>query len=232
LELQHKHYLAGEAVAHYVRQISVHEHPLLQRLREETASHPRAIMQIAPEQGQFFQFLVALTGAKRALEIGVFTGYSSLAVALSLPADGHLTACDINEEYTSVARRYWAEAGVSAKIDLRIAPAVETLEQLLREGRESTYDFAFIDADKTGYDRYYELCLQLVRTGGLIVLDNMLYHGTVPGEDDHGPDTAALRRLNEKIGRDERVVSSLLPVAYGVMLAVKCQPKEIAADVR
>lgn len=221
MELQHKHYLAGQAVAEYVRKISVHEHPLLVRLREETASHPRAIMQIAPEQGQFFQFLVALTGARRALEIGVFTGYSSLAVALALPADGHITACDISEEYTSVARRYWAEAGVADQIDLRIAPAAETLEKLLQEGREGSYDFAFIDADKTGYDRYYELTLRLVRTGGLIVLDNMLYHGTVPGDEDHGPDTAALRALNAKIGEDPRVTASLLPIADGVMLAVK-----------
>jgi predicted O-methyltransferase YrrM len=221
LELQHKHYLSGEAVAQYVRRISVHEHPLLARLREETASHPRAIMQIAPEQGQFFQFLVALTGARQALEIGVFTGYSSLAVALALPADGHLTACDISEEYTSVARRYWAEAGVSHKVDLRIAPAAESLEQLLREGKASAYDFAFIDADKTGYDRYYELCLQLVRPGGLIVLDNMLYHGTVPGDEDHGLETAALRALNAKICQDDRVTASLLSIADGVMMAVR-----------
>jgi predicted O-methyltransferase YrrM len=221
LELLNKHYLAGEAVADYVRRISVDEHPLLRRLREETASHPRAIMQISPEQGQFFQFLVALTGARKALEIGVFTGYSSLAVAFALPPDGHLTACDISEEYTSVARRYWAEAGVADKVDLRIAPAAETLERLLQEGREATYDFVFIDADKTGYDRYYELCLKLVRTGGLIALDNMLYHGTVPGDEDHGPDTAALRALNEKIGKDTRVTATLLPIADGVMLAVK-----------
>ncbi len=207
-----------------MRGVSVREHPLLERLRRETASHPRAIMQIAPEQGQFFQMLVALTGAKKALEIGVFTGYSSLAVALALPADGHITACDISEEYTSTARRYWAEAGVADKIDLRIAPAAETLQRLLDEGREGSFDFAFIDADKTSYDRYYELCLQLVRPGGLIVLDNMLYHGTVPGDADHGPDTAALRLLNEKIGNDPRVIASLLPIADGVTLAVKRRP--------
>jgi len=223
MDLLNKHYLSGEAIAEYVRRISVREHPLLRRLREETASHPRAIMQIAPEQGQFFQMLVALTGAKNALEIGVFTGYSSLSVAFALPTDGHLTACDISEEYTSIARRYWAEAGVAEKIDLRIAPAAETLGRLLEEGRAGSYDFAFIDADKTGYDRYYELCLQLVRPGGLIVLDNMLYHGQVPGDGEHGPDTAALRLLNEKIGKDDRVVASLLPIADGVMLAVKKQ---------
>jgi caffeoyl-CoA O-methyltransferase len=224
LELQHKHYLSSQTIVDYVRGVSVREHPLLERLRRETASHPRAIMQIAPEQGQFFQMLVALTGAKKALEIGVFTGYSSLAVALALPADGHITACDISEEYTSTARRYWAEAGVADKIDLRIAPAAETLQRLLDEGREGSFDFAFIDADKTSYDRYYELCLQLVRPGGLIVLDNMLYHGTVPGDADHGPDTAALRLLNEKIGNDPRVIASLLPIADGVTLAVKRRP--------
>ncbi len=221
MELQPKHYLAGEAVTEYVRKNSTHEHPLLRRLREETASHPRAIMQIAPEQGQFFQFLVALTGAKKALEIGVFTGYSSLAVALALPADGHITACDISEEYTSVARRYWSEAGVTGKIDLRIAPASESLEHLLKEGREASYDFAFIDADKTNYDPYYEQSLRLVRPGGLIVLDNMLYHGTVPGDEDYGPETAALRALNAKIGQDERVIATLLPVADGIMLVIK-----------
>ncbi len=224
MELQHKHYLSSQTIVDYVRGVSVREHPLLERLRRETASHPRAIMQIAPEQGQFFQMLVALTGAKKALEIGVFTGYSSLAVALALPADGHITACDISEEYTSTARRYWAEAGVADKIDLRIAPAAETLQRLLDEGREGSFDFAFIDADKTSYDRYYELCLQLVRPGGLIVLDNMLYHGTVPGDADHGPDTAALRLLNEKIGNDPRVIASLLPIADGVTLAVKRRP--------
>jgi caffeoyl-CoA O-methyltransferase len=224
MELLNKHYLAGEEIANYCRHISVQEHPLLQRLREETASHPMAIMQIAPEQGQFFQFLVKLTGTKNALEIGVFTGYSSIAVAQALPPDGHLTACDISEEYTAVARRYWQEAGLADKIDLRIAPAAETLENLLREGREGFYDFVFIDADKPGYDRYYELCLRLVRPGGLIVLDNMLYHGLVPGDADNGPNPAALREVNLKIGRDPRVIATLLPIADGVMLAMKLRP--------
>jgi predicted O-methyltransferase YrrM len=221
LELLNKHYLAGEAITQYIRRIAVHEDPILQRLREETASHPRAIMQIAPEQGQLFQTLVALTGTRNALEIGVFTGYSSLAVAFALPPDGRLTACDISEEYTSIARRYWAEAGVADKIDLHIAPAAETLEQLVKQGRTGFYDFAFIDADKTGYDSYYEFCLRLIRPGGLIVLDNMLYHGTVPGDEDHGADTTALRLLNKKIGTDGRVVASLLPIADGMMLVVK-----------
>jgi caffeoyl-CoA O-methyltransferase len=225
LDFDTKHYLTGEIVADYCRRISVNEHPLLQRLREETAAHPMAIMQIAAEQGQFFQFLVKLIGARKALEIGVFTGYSSLAVAQALPSDGHITACDISDEYTSVARRYWAEAGVAEMIDLRIGPADETLEQLIAEGREGHYDFAFIDANKTGYDRYYELCLRLLRPGGLIVLDNMIYHGRVPGlaepDADHIEDTEALRRLNVKIGRDSRVSATLLPVFDGIMLATK-----------
>jgi predicted O-methyltransferase YrrM len=221
MEILNKHYLAGEEIVEYVRNVSVREHPLLRRLREETASHPRAIMQIAPEQGQFFQLLVKLIGAKKTLEIGVFTGYSSLAVALALPPGGRVIACDVSEEYTSVARRYWEEAGVAHKIDLRIAPAAQTLEQLLEEGGEAVYDFAFIDADKTAYDDYYELCLRLVRPGGLIVLDNMLYHGTVPGCEDHGADTAALRVLNAKIGDDPRVTSILLPIADGLTLAMK-----------
>jgi predicted O-methyltransferase YrrM len=221
MEILNKHYLAGEEIVEYVRNVSVREHPLLRRLREETASHPRAIMQIAPEQGQFFQLLVKLIGAKKTLEIGVFTGYSSLAVALALPPGGRVIACDVSEEYTSVARRYWEEAGVAHKIDLRIAPAAQTLEQLLEEGGEAVYDFAFIDADKTAYDDYYELCLRLVRPGGLIVLDNMLYHGTVPGCEEHGADTAALRVLNAKIGDDPRVTSILLPIADGLTLAMK-----------
>jgi predicted O-methyltransferase YrrM len=221
LEQLNKHYLAGEAIANYVRSVSVREHEALARLREETASHPKAIMQIAPEQGQFFQLLVRLLNVKKALEIGVFTGYSSLAVALALPEDGRITACDISDEYTSVARRYWAEAGVAHKIDLRIAPAAETLQNLLDKGMAGTYDFVFIDADKTGYDRYYELSLQLMRKGGLMALDNMLYHGLVPDPSEHGADAVALRALNAKIGRDDRVASSLLPIADGVALAMK-----------
>jgi predicted O-methyltransferase YrrM len=221
LEELNKHYLAGEAITNYVRSVSVREHDALRRLREETASHPRAIMQIAPEQGQLFHLLVTLTRAKKALEIGVFTGYSSLAVALALPEDGRITACDVSEDYTAIARRYWSDAGVAHKIDLRIAPAAETLEQLLSDGAAGTYDFVFIDADKAGYDSYYELSLRLMRTGGLIVLDNMLYHGLVPDPNEKGTDPTALRELNAKIGRDDRVASSLLPIADGITLAVK-----------
>ena len=221
MELLNKHYLAGEEVVRYVRAVSVREADILRRLREETASHPRAIMQIAPEQGQLFQVLVAMTNAKRALEVGVFTGYSSLSVMLAMPPDGRLTACDVSEDYTAVARRYWKEAGVADRIDLRIAPAERTLRELVAGGRESSYDFAFIDADKPSYDIYYELCLKLVRPGGLIVLDNMLYHGLIHDPDERSENASALRALNAKIGKDDRVVSILLPLADGVTLAVK-----------
>jgi predicted O-methyltransferase YrrM len=154
---------------------TVREHPLLRELREETAAMPNAQMQIGPEQGAFMALLMRAIAARRYLEIGVFTGYSSLAAALALPPDGHVTACDVSEEYTSVARRYWERAGVAAKVDLRLAPAVETLDALLASGAAETYDLAFIDADKEGYDAYYERCLQLVRVNGLILLDNMLW---------------------------------------------------------
>lgn len=221
MEILNKHYLAGEAITEYVRSVSVQEIDAQRRLREETASHPRAIMQISPEQGRFFQLLVKLVQARRTLEIGVFTGYSSLAVALALPADGEITACDISEEYTAVARRYWKEAGVAAKIDLRLGSAVETLDELLAEGRAGTYDFAFIDADKTSYDGYYERCLKLVRTGGLIALDNMLYHGQVHDPNFQDADSLALRALNAKLSSDPRVIASLLPIADGISLALK-----------
>lgn len=216
-----KHYLAGEEITRYVRGISVKENDVQRRLREETAAHPQAIMQISPEQGVFLQLLIRLTGARKTLEVGVFTGYSSLAVALALPPDGRVTACDISEEFTSVARRYWAEAGVSGAIDLRLGPAAETLEALLSQGGEGTYDFAFIDADKPAYDRYYELCLRLVRPGGLLVLDNMLYHGEVSDPACTGANPVALRALNAKLSEDPRVMFCLLPIADGISLAWK-----------
>lgn len=219
--MHNKHYLAGEALTNYIRSVSVNESDLLRRLREETASHPRAIMQIPPEQGQFFQLLVKLIQAKKTLEVGVFTGYSSLATALALPPDGKLVACDLSEEYTSIAKRYWKEAGVENKITLRIGPAAETLEALLQEGAANSFDFTFIDADKTGYDRYYELALQLVRPGGLIALDNMLRHGEILDKNTQDPDTLALQALNRKLAKDERVVISLLSIADGVTLALK-----------
>jgi predicted O-methyltransferase YrrM len=178
-------------------------------------------MQIAPEQGQFMALLVQMMGAKKVLELGVFTGYSSLAIALSLPIDGKITACDISEEFTAVARRYWQAAGVADKIDLRIAPALETLERLLAEGQAETFDFAFIDADKQNYDRYYEQVLQLVRPGGLIAIDNVLWSGLVADPTVQDEETIALRAFNQKLSGDERVKLSLVPIGDGVTLALK-----------
>ncbi|MDP1708190.1 MAG: class I SAM-dependent methyltransferase [Gammaproteobacteria bacterium] len=211
-----------DALYDYLIHVSVRETPLLTRLREETARDPLAVMQIAPEQGQFMALLVQLMGAKKTLEIGVFTGYSSLCVALALPADGRLVACDVSESWTQVAQRYWQEAGVQHKIDLHLAPARETLDQLLHNGEGGTFDFAFIDADKTSYDAYYERTLQLLRPGGLIMFDNMLWGGSVADPGIQDDDTLAIRHLNEKLLHDKRVALSLLPVADGISLALKC----------
>jgi len=180
-----------------------------------------AQMQIGPEQGQFMALLVELMGARNALEIGTFTGYSALAVALALPEGGRLVACDISEEWTAVGRRYWEEAGVAHKIDLRLAPALETLDALLTEGRAGAFDFAFIDADKEGYDAYYERSLELVRTGGLIAFDNTLWGGKVVDPTATDVDTEAIRAINTKLAGDERVTLSLLPVGDGLTLARK-----------
>lgn len=197
----------------------VREHALLRRLRDETASHPRANMQISPDQGRFMQWLVATMGARRCLEVGTFTGYSSLAVALALPDDGTITCCDVNEEYTAIARRYWAEAGVADKVELRLAPALETLDALLEEGRAGSFDFAFIDADKTSYDGYYERCLKLLRPGGVIAFDNVLWGGRVADAAVDDEDTVALRALNDKLHGDARVDVSTLTIADGLTLA-------------
>ena len=205
----------------YLLNVSLREADVLRRLREETAAMPLAIMQIAPEQGQFMALLVELTGAVRCIEVGVFTGYSSLAVALALPSDGHITACDISEEFTAVARRYWAEAGVDHKIDLRLAPALETLDALIAEGGAGAYDFAFVDAEKTEYADYYERLLTLLRPGGLILIDNVLWSGKVADPESQTDDTVAIRAFNEKLKRDERVSLSMLPVADGLTFARK-----------
>ena len=205
----------------YLVDVSLREPEVLRRLREETASHPQSNMQIAPEQGQFMALLVRLIGARTTLEVGVFTGYSSLTVALALPPDGSVVACDVSEEYTAIARRYWQEAGVSEKIDLRIAPAVETLDALLEAGRANTFDFAFIDADKESYDAYYERALRLLRPGGLMVIDNVLKGGTVIDLSVTTPAVEAIRALNEKLHHDERIDLSLIPVADGLTLARK-----------
>lgn len=205
----------------YVVEHSVREPDVLRKLREETAALPEHGMQIAPEQGQFMALLVRLIGARRALEIGVFTGYSSIAVALAMPDDGVLTACDVSEEYTRVARRYWAEAGVDRKIELRLGPAVETLDKLIDEGHGGTYDFAFIDADKESYADYYERTLRLVRPKGLILLDNVLRDGRVVDPEVSDPATEAIRAINRKLHTDDRVFISMIPVADGLTLAMK-----------
>ena len=205
----------------YLLDVSVREHVALRRLREETAGLEKANMQIGPEQGQLLGLLVELIGARNTLEIGTFTGYSALAVALALPEDGHLIACDVSEEWTAVGRRHWADAGVEHKIDLRLAPALETLDALLAEGRAGDFDFAFIDADKEGYDGYYERSLELVRSGGLIALANTLWEGKVVDPDVTDPVTEAIRAINTKVAIDERVTLSLLPVGDGLTLARK-----------
>jgi len=205
----------------YLLDVSLREPELLRRLREETAAHPQAEMQIAPEQGQFMALLVRLTGARRILEIGVFTGYSSLAMALAMPKDGRLVACDVSEEFTAVARGYWRQAGVEQLIDLRLAPAMATLDQLLAGGEAGGFDLAFIDADKERYDDYYERCLALLRPNGLIVLDNMLQEGKVADPEEQSPPVEAIRRLNVKLRNDVRIDLSLVPLADGVTLARK-----------
>src|SRR3954452_20025339 len=209
----------SDELAAYVLDVGTREPGVLARLREETAALPEHSMQIAPEQGAFLALLVELTGARRCLEIGTFTGYSSTAVAMVLPEDGRIVCCDVSEAWTSMARRYWDEAGVARKIDLRIAPATETLDGLLADGAEATYDFAFVDADKTGYDGYYERLLRLVRPGGLIALDNMLWGGRVLDQDAEDQDTRALQALNRKLSGDDRISLCLLPMADGVTLA-------------
>ena len=205
----------------YLLSVSLREPEILEKLRQETANHPRSGMQISPEQGQFMSLLVQLIGAKKTLEVGVFTGYSSLSVALALPADGKIIACDVSEEFTAIARRYWLEAGVADKIDLRLAPALETLDRLLATGQAETFDFAFIDADKENYDGYYERSLQLVRPGGLIAIDNVLWSGQVADDQNQDESTQAIRALNEKLHHDERVTLSLVPIADGLTLAIK-----------
>ena len=216
-----KRSLMPEAVERYMAEVIARETPLQGRLRAETASLPQGGMQIGADQGAFFAMMVKLLGARRALEIGTFTGYSALAVAAALPPDGLLVACDVSDEWTRVARRYWQEAGLASRIDLSIGPADDTLAALLAEGGASSFDFAFIDADKAAYDGYYEACLQLVRPGGVIAVDNVLWSGAVADPEAHDADTDALRALNLKIRDDPRVEACLLTVGDGVMLARK-----------
>jgi len=210
-----------DALHRYLVAHSVREAPVLTELRELTQAMPQAQMQIGPEQGQFMQLLVRLIGARRCLEVGVFTGYSSLAVALALPDDGYLLACDVSEEWTAIARRFWKQASVERKIELVLRPAAETLAERLAAGDGGTFDFAFIDADKVGYQRYYELTLALLRPGGLVAIDNTLWSGRVADASVHDENTVALRAFNEALHKDERVDLSLVPVGDGVTLARK-----------
>ena len=205
----------------YLLEKGLDENPVLKRLREETENHPFALMQICPEQGALMANLVRLISAKKAIEVGTFTGYSALAVALALPEDGYLLACDISEEFTSIGKPYWEEAGVSENIDLQIAPAVETLKSKIEDGESNTYDFAFIDADKINYLNYYELCLDLIRSGGVIAIDNVLWGGSVIDSARTDDDTKAIREINDFIVSDKRVNISMIPVGDGVTLAVK-----------
>jgi caffeoyl-CoA O-methyltransferase len=210
-----------EPLHDYLLKVSVREHPVLKKLRAETAKMPRANLQISPEQGQVMALLVELTGAKKTFEVGTFTGYSALAVALALPARGKVIACDISEEWTAIARRYWKAAGVAKKIDLRLAPALDTLDALLKDGEAGTFDFGFIDADKPNYDNYYERGLKLLRKGGLLAIDNVLWGGSVIDPADRDLSTRCLRALNAKIRKDERVSIAMLPIGDGLTLARK-----------
>ncbi len=212
--------LLPDDVYQYLLSVSLREPPILRRLREETAKLPNATMQIPPEHGQFLSLMVQILGVRRAIEVGVFTGYSSLAVALALPAGSKIVACDISEEYTAIARRYWREAGVEPMIDLRLGPALETLDALLA-GQRGTFDFAFIDADKINYAGYYERALHLIRPGGLIMVDNTLWSGRVADPSETDENTEALRAFNRKLHSDARITLSMLPLGDGVTLARK-----------
>jgi caffeoyl-CoA O-methyltransferase len=210
-----------DSLYQYLLEVSLRESDVLLRLREETAADPQSRMQISPDQGQFMALLARLIGARRCIEVGVFTGYSSLCVAAALPADGRIVACDVSDHWTSIARRYWAEAGVADRIDLRLGPALGTLDELLASGWAGLFDFAFIDADKVNYLGYYERVLQLLRPGGLAVADNTLWSGRVADPEVADEDTVALRHFNEHLHRDARVDLSLVPIGDGLTLARK-----------
>lgn len=205
----------------YLLDYSVRETDLMRELREVTAQQEMSRMQIAPEQGQFMAFLVELTGAERVIEVGTFTGYSALCMVQAMPETGALICCDVSSEWTNIGRQFWERAGVADRIDLRIAPALETLDNLIEAGNAADFDMAFIDADKTNYLEYYERCLVLLRPGGLIMFDNTLWSGAVADPEDHDDDTEALRELNDALPRDERVTISLVPIGDGLTLARK-----------
>jgi predicted O-methyltransferase YrrM len=219
--MSRSHIQLTETLAEYLRRMSLREPDALRRLREETAQLPQGNMQITPEQGQFMRLLVRLMNARKALEIGVFTGYSSSSVALGLPGDGRLIACDVSAEWTSVARRYWKELGVESRIELHLGPALPTLDRLIAAGECGTFDFAFIDADKQNYEGYYERALLLLRHGGVVAVDNVLWHGRVVDAATNDEETVAIRMFNEKVAGDDRVLNATLPIGDGLTLAMK-----------
>jgi len=221
MNMSTKSFFLEQSLYDYLCKQSLREPDVLRRLREETAQSSMARMQIAPEQGQFMQWLIRLMGARRGIEVGVFTGYSSLCAALAMPEDGYLLACDVSEAWTDVARRYWVQAGVAEKIELRLAPATRTLDTELGTGLAGSYDYAFIDADKTNYIAYYERCLELLRPGGVILVDNVLWSGAVADAANQEEDTVALRAFNEYLHGDERIDLSMLPLADGLSLCRK-----------
>jgi len=210
-----------DALHQYLLANSLRDTEVRKELREVTSEHPMARMQISPEQGQFMFVLSKMLNAKKAIDVGVFTGYSALIVAEALPDDGLMVACDTNQEITNIAKVYWEKAGVDHKIDLRIAPALDTLTALLEEGHEASFDMAFLDADKCEYPAYYEVCLKLLRVGGMILVDNVLWGGDVLDENDQSDDTVAIRNFNQKLLEDERVYISMLPLGDGLTLAMK-----------
>ena len=210
-----------DSLSDYIVSVSVRDTPILARLRAETLAHPMAVMQISPEQGQFMALLVEMIGARRTLEIGTFTGYSALVVAAALPPDGRVITCDIDEKATAMARRYWAEAGLAEKIELRLGPAIATLDRLIADGQAGSFDFAFIDANKKEYAQYYERVLTLLRPGGLAAIDNVLWSGKVADPAATDPETEAIRAFNAELAGDSRVSISLVPIGDGLTLARK-----------
>ena len=205
----------------YLWDKGINEHPALKELRIETAGLPESMMQICPEQGALMGNLIRMISAKRTIEVGTFTGYSALAVALALPEDGQVIACDVSKVWTAIGKEKWEQAGVSHKIDLRLGPAVDTLDELIQQGQQDSFDFAFIDADKVNYTAYYEKCLQLIASGGVIAIDNVLWGGSVLDSKRNDEDTKAIRELNDFVALDERVNISMIPIGDGVTLVVK-----------
>ena len=211
----------SDRVYEYLLSVSLREAEVLTQLRQETDRHPASVMQISPDQGQFMALLVKLVGAKKTLDIGVFTGYSSLVIALALPENGKVVACDRDPDSSVIARRYWQKAKVDHKIDLHLAPALDTLDQLIANGEVGSFDFAFIDADKRNYPNYYERALTLLRSGGIIAIDNVLWSGSVADSEDTDKRTVAIREFNQKLFQDQRVEISMLSIADGLTLALK-----------